>query len=80
MACKCKVNRDLEYLHRRYGNDVSVSKNRLRAFRSKENLKRLFVLILVLPLIPLMAIHVIYKSFSKNNRISITKMLGLRHV
>ena len=77
MACACKVNKELDYLHKKYGNKIPVSKKTEISFRFKEGMKKFGITLLLIPVIPLMVFYVLYKSFSKNKTISITKTLGI---
>jgi len=80
MACACKVNQQIDYLHKKYGTKVPVSKKTQISFHIGEAFKKLLIGILTLPLTIVMLIHVLFKAFSKNKVININRLLRLKHV
>lgn len=77
MACDCKVNRKLDYLHRKYGKKIPVSRRMVATFNVKEFFRVLFVFLLMVLFFPLLLIHVIFTSASNGKRISIRKIMDL---
>ena len=74
MACNCKVNQKLDYLHKKYGNKVPVSKKTEISFLVKEKAKEILVFIITLIFLPVMLISVLYQAwFAKDKKISIKK-------
>ena len=81
MACACKVNQQLDYLHKKYGNKIPVSKSTMIGFKIKEFFKHLWVYILLLPLIPIMFLHILFKMiFTKEKNIRIERLLKLKQI
>ena len=74
MACQCKVAQQIDYLHKKYGNDIPKSKKT----NIRENfgiaIKNLAIEILLLPFIPFMAIYVLVKT-ATGKMIKIDKMV-----
>lgn len=73
MSCACKVNKDLEYLHKHYGNKTDINKKEITEFRIIEFLKQLLSFIILLFCLPLMILHVLIKIFKKDKTIKIRK-------
>lgn len=81
MACACKVNKQLDYLHKKYGNEIPVSKATRISFKIKEFFKNIWIYLLMLPLLPLMFLHVLFIGLLKKRKtISLKKMLRLKTV
>lgn len=76
MACNCKVNRQLDYLHKKYGNKIPVSNGKLFRFNMKEILKSFFVFLLLIVAFPFMFLHAMFMAFSPNKKISIKKLIS----
>lgn len=73
MACACKVNKDLEYLHKHYGNKTDVSKKEIREFRFREFLKQLITYIVGIIFLPIIFLYVFIHLFKKDKVIKIRK-------
>ena len=69
MSCACKVNRDLEYLHKHYGNKTDISKKEETDFRITEFFKKLIVFIIVLVLLPFIILHILLTFLIKKYKI-----------
>lgn len=81
MACACKVNQQIESLHKNYGHDIPVKKRELTAFNVVETLKALGIWIVAIPIIPVMIVHILFKSiFTKSKTISVKKLMRLSKV
>ena len=81
MACACKVNEQIGYLQKKYGHKIPTSKKSILGFRFKETLKALLIYLLVIPLLPLMLLHVLYVSiFKKDKTINVKELLRLKQV
>lgn len=64
MACACKVNAQIDYLHKKYGDKQPQSKKtdiRGKVLAKTENL---VIHILLIPLIPVMAVYALIKLIS----------------
>lgn len=76
MACACKVNQQIDYLHKKYGHNIPVSKKTTISFQVKEFFKSLLIWIVALPILPFMLIHILIKGFfSKSKAISVKKLM-----
>lgn len=76
MACACKVNQQIDYLHKKYGHNIPVSKKTTISFQVKEFFKSLLIWIVALPILPFMLIHILIKGvFSRNKAISVKKLM-----
>lgn len=80
MACACKVNQKIEYIHQRYGYNIDKHRKRTKIRQNiKIILKNILVYTIILPLLPLMAIHVIYVTyFTDEKMINIGPLLKKR--
>lgn len=61
MACKCKVNQQIDYLHKKYGDNIPQSKKTNISGNIMAHAENIFISILLLPLIPFMLIYALYK-------------------
>lgn len=64
MACACKVTRQLDFLHQKYGDKQPTSKKTNIVNKTKTKLTTAFLIVLALPLIP----FVILKTKKKNQK------------
>jgi len=77
-ACNCKVNQQISYLHKKYGNKIPVSKESKIRFTIKEKLKHFLIYIIEILFLPVMFLYVFYVAiFSKKKQISIKKLLNV---
>ena len=81
MACACKVNQEIEKIHKYYSYNDKKSGNRPKmAINKKEAATTLLGYLLVLPLLPFMILFMAgFSMFSKNKKISMRKFLGFIH-
>lgn len=80
MACACKVNQKIDYIHKKYGYDKTknLKKTKIRQ-NIKIFLKDIFIWILILPLIPIIFGHIFCVSyFSKEKKINILQLLKIK--
>ena len=78
MACNCKVNQQIDYLHKKYGHNIPVSKKTTISFNVKEWFKNLLISVVVLLFSPILLLHVLYVSiFRKDKPISVKKLMNL---
>ncbi len=61
MACACKVTKQIDYLHKKYGDDIPQSKKTNIRGMIAAKAKIFFIYILAIPLIPIFAVYAIYK-------------------
>lgn len=79
MACACKANKDLHMLHQKYGHKIKPSYGEKINFYTIEKIKELCALIIILLCTPLLFLYVMYITFfTKDRKISIKKLFGLR--
>lgn len=64
MACACKVTRQLDFLHQKYGDKQPTSKKTNIVNKTKAKLTTAFLIVLALPLIP----FVMLKTKKKNQK------------
>lgn len=69
MSCACKVNKDLAYLHKHYGNKINVSKKEETELKLTEFLKQLIVFILVIISLPFITLYILFKAIFKKDKI-----------
>lgn len=79
MACNCATEEQLKELYKTYGEKVDAKLSSNPWQRLKNNVRKFFVYLFVIPIIPLLFLFVIYKVFSDNNKISIRKFFLLRN-
>ena len=81
MACACKVNQQIDYLHKKYGHKIPTSKKTIIRFRVKEFFKNIGIYLLCLPFVPIMFLHILYTTiFKKDKKISVKRMLNLKSI
>lgn len=79
MACACKANKELAYLHKKYGYKVEPSIGQKINFYSVEGFKNVMASLIIFMCTPLLLLYVIYISFfTKHRKISIIKLFGLK--
>ena len=78
MACNCKVNQQITYLHKKYGHKIPVSKQSKIRFTVRESFKNFLVFIISILFSPIMFFYVLYVAFfTKNKQISMKKVFNL---
>ena len=76
--CNCKVNQQIDYLHKKYGHNIPVSKKTTISFNIKEWLRNLLVGAITIIFSPIFLLHVLYVSiFKKHKAISVRKLMSL---
>ncbi len=76
--CNCKVNQQIDYLHKKYGHEIPVSKTKKVSFTVGETFKNMFVAIITMVLSPILLLHVLYVSvFKKDKTVSAKKLMNL---
>lgn len=61
MACQCKVNQQLDYLHRKYGDNTPQNKKTNIRGNVLASLENFGIFVLTIPLMPFMAVYAIFK-------------------
>lgn len=75
--CNCKVNQQIDYLHKKYGNNIPVSKKTTISFSIKEWFKNLFIMLIALLIAPILLLHVLYVAiFKKDKKVSVKKLMS----
>ena len=78
MSCNCKVNQQIDYLHKKYGHEIPVSKTKKVSFTVGETFKNIFVALIAIVLSPILLLHILYVSiFKKDKTISAKKLMNL---
>jgi hypothetical protein len=62
MACACKVTQQIDYLHKKYGDNIPKSKKTNIAASIEAKLENIFIFILLLPLTPFLLLYILFKS------------------
>lgn len=78
MGCACKVNKYVDRLNVQYGNKFSKTVKTNISEIVKSKIKRTFLTLLCLPIIPFMFIYAIVHKWFINKPISIDKILKLK--
>lgn len=81
MACACKVNQEIDRIHKYYSVKGKVGSDKPRmSVNKKDAAITIFAYILLLPVIPFMILFLIgFSIFSKGKMISMRKFLGFIH-
>ena len=81
MACACKVNQEIEKIHKYYSVKDSTGTDKPRmSINKKDAAITILIYIMLLPLVPFMFLFTLmYAFFSKNGMISMRKFLGFIH-
>jgi hypothetical protein len=81
MACACKVNQEIEKIHKYYLVNVKANTDKPRmSINKKDAAITLLIYIMLLPLIPFMILFIIgFSIFSKDGLLSMKKFLGFIH-
>lgn len=78
MACNCKVNQQITYLHKKYGHKIPVSKESKIRFTVREGFKNFLVYIIAILFTPIIFLYILYVTlFTKDKRISMKKVFNL---
>ena len=81
MACACKVNQEIDKIHKYYSVNGKHDDEKPRmAINKKDAAITIFIYLLLLPLTPIMLLFTLgFSIFSKNKRLSMRKFLGFIH-
>lgn len=79
MACNCASKEQIEELFKIYGQKKNTPKGDITWFRIKKILMELGVKVCLVLLAPFMFMYIVYKFFSKNNKISIKSLFRLKN-
>ena len=76
MACACKVNQEIDYLHKKYGHNIPTSKKTTISFNIGRTLQAIGIWLIAIPILPFMLLHILYKAiFTKEKAISVKKLM-----
>ena len=77
--CNCKVNQQIDYLHKKYGHNIPISKKTHIAFTIGERIRHFFVYLLLVFISPILLFYIFYKLFfTKDKTININKLVGAK--
>ena len=62
MACACKVNQQIDYLHKKYGDNLPKNKKTNIRGSVLAKIENLFICLMLIPVIPFMVVYVIIKA------------------
>lgn len=74
MACACKVTQQIDYLHKKYGDDLPKSKKTNIRGKVIAGIRNTFIYILALPLVPVFLIYSLY-TLASGKTIHIDKFI-----
>lgn len=74
MACACKVNQQIDYLHKKYGDKQPQSKKTNISGSVMAGVENFFIYLLAVPFIPFFGIYAIFTAVS-GKRINIDKFV-----
>lgn len=75
MACNCATTEQINELYRQFGE----KQEKLKKFSFKALMRKIAVILCIIPLLPFMILYVYYKAFcSDDNKISIVKFFNLK--
>lgn len=74
MGCNCKVNTQIDYLHKKYGDNLPQSKKTNIRGSVVAKVENLFTMLIIIPLIPFMGLYAVYK-FLRGETIHIDKLI-----
>lgn len=78
MACACKVNQQIDYLHRKYGEKLPQSKKTNIRFRVKDFFLKLFTSFIMVIFLPIAVLHILFrKIFKKDKAINIATLFHI---
>ena len=81
MACACKINQEIERIHKYYSANGKTNAEKPRmSINKKDAAITILIYIMLLPLVPFMLLFLIgFSIFSKNKALSMRKFLGFIH-
>ena len=81
MACACKVNQEIDKLHKYYSVNGKTNTDKPHmSINKKDAAITIFIYIMLLPLIPLMFLFVVgFSIFSKDGLLSMRKFFNFIH-
>lgn len=79
MACNCASKEQIEELFKIYGQKKDTPKGDITWFRIKKTLMEFGVKVCLVLLAPIVFMYIVYKFFSKNNKISIATLFNLKN-
>ena len=81
MACACKVNQEIDRIHKYYSVKDSTRTDKPRmSINKKDAAITILIYIMLLPFVPFMFLFIlVYAIFSKKKMISMEKFLGFIH-
>ena len=81
MACACKVNQEIEKIHKYYSYNGKTNESKPRmSINKKEAATITLAYLLLLPLLPIVILYVVlFSIFSRNKKISMRKFFNFIH-
>lgn len=74
MACNCKVGQQIDFLHKKYGDNLPTSKKTNIRGTVLATIENIAIYVAMIPLIPFMVIYLIFKSI-QGKQIHIDKLV-----
>ena len=76
MACACKVNQQIDFLHKKYGDNIPKSKKTNIVSNLEVKLENGLIYLVLLPFLPILLLFIVYKTIT-NKTIHLDKFLKL---
>lgn len=77
MACACKVNKQIEKIHKIYGTETKRHETNIRGLVSNF-FQKVLIIILYIPLTPFFSLYLLIRKFFTNKPIVIDKFVKRR--
>lgn len=78
MACACKVNQQIDYLHKKYGTKTPESKKTNIRFKVKDFFVNFLIRIVMVIFLPVAVLHILFtKIFKKDKAINIATLFHI---
>ena len=78
MGCNCASQEQIKKLHTLYGEKITPSNEETLKFKLKNFIQSLGVFIIMIILTPFFGLFILYKAISRDKKVSIRKVLGLK--
>lgn len=78
MGCACKVSRHINKIEEKYGTNIRPSKKTNIIEYIKNGLKKCFIMVISLPIIPIMFMYIFFRNRLTKKPISIDKIFNIK--
>lgn len=77
MGCACKVNKQIEKIHKIYGHKKEQPKTNIRGLVSS-TINGFFSFLLYIPLIPILSLYILVRRFFTNKPFSLDGLIKIK--